>query len=638
MRADDSAAAPSDLNLEIESPMHRRARWTSDRLVDPPEDGPDRRPRLLLLCDFRPQEAATVIDHIEAIRSWSRYDVFVLPIFGDLPVDLDLDAFDGLVIHYNLVMSNPAYLSPLARWRISQFSGLKAAFIQDEYRFVNRSTAVMRMLGIQVLFTCVPQDQVDLVYPQDVLPELRRAVTVLTGYVPEELLSLPLVPYQERTTDVAYRGRRLLPWLGTLGQEKAAIGDRFALDAPRYGLAVDISSKEEERLYGTAWTDFLRHAKAMLGVESGASVFDFDGSIEREVRAALAIQPELPFEELHRRFLTGVDGRIRLNQISPRCFEAAAVGTLMVLYPGDYSGVLEPWRHYVALEKDHSNMDEVVKAIREQETWERITGAAREEVARNPRYSFRAMVETVDNGLDLKATAVHAVSAAEFERVASRSLARMPNARMRAHGLPPAINRLRYLAARAVQVPIPSPIAIPPVSSGPVGRLPRLRAAVRYSRALTYWAIRRSVIPSALLMANRRTLPGDLSEIGRLQAFGAQAVAAGAGSPFAMVLDHDRREVRITVRTELPPGATISPRLPGDLSWASTVSLHLTDPWLLPAGWEGSQPRLLEGLSAVIQARPEVGRRLLTGRARWCDVATVGEGEVRPPRAAGDDA
>ena len=283
-------------------------------------------------------------------------------------------------------------------------------------------------------------------------------------------------------------------------------------------------------------------------------------------------------------------------------------------------------------------MDEVVKAIRDEETWERITRAAREEVALNFRFSFQAMVETVDTGLDLKATAAHAVSAAEFERVASRSLARMPNSRMRAYGLPPAINRVRYLAARAVQVPIPSPIAIPPISTGTAGRLPRLRAAVRYLRALTYWAIRPNVIPSGLLMAYRRTLPGDLSEIGRLQVFGAQAVAAGAGSPFVMLLDRDRREVRVTVRSELPPAATIASDVSGELAWASSVSLHLTDPWLVPAGWEGSQPRTLEGLSALIQARPEVGRRLLIGRARWCDVATIGEGEVRPPQAAGDDA
>ena len=72
-------------------------RWTSDRMMGGVPPDPDHRPRLLLLCDFRPHEAATVIDHIEAIRQWSRYDVLVMPMFGDLPGELDLAAFDGLV-------------------------------------------------------------------------------------------------------------------------------------------------------------------------------------------------------------------------------------------------------------------------------------------------------------------------------------------------------------------------------------------------------------------------------------------------------------------------------------------------------------------------------------------------------------
>ena len=298
--------------------MELGARWTSDRVTDGDSLSPERRPRLLLLCDFRPYEAATVLDHIEAIRAWSRYDVFVMPIFGDLPDELDLDAFDGLVIHYNLVMSIPAYLSPLARWRVSQFRGVKAAFIQDEYRFVNRTVSVMRTLGIHVLFACVPQDQVELVYPHSALPETKRKVTVLTGYVPQQLLSRPVLPYDKRTIDVGYRGRRVPAWLGRLAQEKAVIADRFAADAPAYGLASDISCREEDRLYGQAWIDFVSRSKAMLGVESGASVFDFDGSIEHAVRESIAAHPDTPFEELHRMHLAEVDGRIRLNQIAPR--------------------------------------------------------------------------------------------------------------------------------------------------------------------------------------------------------------------------------------------------------------------------------------------------------------------------------
>ena len=362
-------------------------------------------PRLLIVCDYRPYEATTVIDHIDAIRRWSRSAVYVLPVHGDLPDDLDLEAFDGLLIHYNLVMVSSWHLSPLARWRISRYSGVKAAFIQDEYRFVNDTVSVMRTLGINVLFSCVPPDQVEKVYPQPLLPQLRRTVNVLTGYVPEALLSGGLArTYEARPIDVGYRGRRLPPWLGELAQEKAIIGDRFLADAPAHGLTVDISCNEGDRLYGAAWTDFISRSKAVLGVESGASVFDFDGSIEKCVRDHLAAHPGTGFAELRRRCFADEEGRIRLNQISPRSFEAAALGTLMVLYPGEYSGILEPWRHYVPLEKDHSNMAQVVEAIRDPALWGEITSRARDEVALNPAYSYRALAQAVDAGLELERT------------------------------------------------------------------------------------------------------------------------------------------------------------------------------------------------------------------------------------------
>lgn len=607
--------------------MPRGVRWTSAQ-VDRHEPRSRRRPRLLLVCDYRPYEAATVLDHIEAIRAWSRYEVFVLPFFGDLPDELDLDAFDGLLIHYNVVMSNAAYLSPFARWRISQFRGLKAALVQDEYRFVYRTMSVMRTLGINVLFTNVPQDQVALVYPSEALPAIKRMVTVLTGYVAPSLLSRPVTPYDQRTVDVGYRGRRLPAWLGRLGQEKSMIADRFGADASKYGLSIDLSCREEDRLYGGAWIDFLSRSKAMLGVESGASVFDFDGSIELAVRESIASQPEISFDQLHRMHLAEVEGRIRLNQISPRCFEAAALGTLMVLYPGHYSGVLEPWRHYVPLQKDHSNMDEVARTIRDRHTWERITKQARHEVALNPRYGFRAMVEVVDDGLDLRITADTPVDAAAFDQIASKNFARMPLTELRAFGLPPAINRVRLLSRRAVRVLTPNPLAMSVSAARPETSAHRLRHLIGYARTLTYWAMRPRVLSWALLVRYRGALLRELTELGRLQEFGARAMATGTDSPFAALVSEATRSLCVVLREDSRVSGRPLPGMPTDLSWVTEtgLSLHFTDPWRIPPGIGESPERPLPALSAVLQARPDVGRGLLAGRAPWCQIVVVGEG------------
>lgn len=614
--------------------MEKGALWTSDRVADGNGPGRPRRPRLLVLCDYRPHEAATVIDHIQALRRWSRYDVFVLPMFGDLPDDLDLDAFDGLVIHYNVVMSNSAYLSPLARWRVSRFRGVKAAFIQDEYRFVDLTVSVLRTLGVQVLFTCLPQDQVHLVYPVSALPDLKRTVTVLTGYVPDQLLALPVRPYDERTTDVSYRARRLPAWLGSLAQEKSAIADRFVADAAEYGLAVDISCREEDRLYGDAWIDLIGRSKAMLGVESGASVFDFDGSIEREVREYSAAHPDALFQELHRLFLAPVDGRIRLNQISPRCFEAAALGTLMVLYPGEYSGVLQPWRHYVPLEKDHSNMAEVVQAIRDPDTWERISTQARREVALDSRYSFRAMVQAVDDGLDLTISDRDPIDPGAFERLASGNLARMMTGSPHAGVTRTPVRRVRRVAGRIARGLTPSPVAITATEDLSRQKARSVRLAARYARSLAYWAARPHVLPTTLLVAHRSRLLAELSDLGLVQRYGARARAAGSESPFVLVVDERTREVRITSRTDAATFGTPLPDVPRDFSGASGVHIDPTDPWLVPMGVGGSRARQLPALSAILHARPRVGQRLLAGRTPWCDFVVLQDPARGLPEAA----
>lgn len=350
---------------------------------------------ILLLCDYRDDIAATVRDHIAALEQYSQHRWRRLSMLGDIPARLDLNRFDVVVVHYSLVASDDAFISPAARRRIATSSALKALFIQDEYRHVERSIAAFAALGVDLLFTCVPDAEIEKVYPAARLPKTRK-VSVLTGYVNEELAGRSVPSYEERTIDVGYRSRRVPAWLGDLGQEKWQIGIRFLEDAADHGLVCDIKYREEERLYGEQWIDFVTSCKAMLGVESGASVFDFSGEIQRCVEADQLRDPSVTYTELRQRHFASEEGKVRLNQISPRCFEAAALRTLMVLYPGEYSGILMPWRHYVPLAKDHSNMAEVVSVIRDPERAKQIIDRAYREIACNPAHSFANSVRRFD--------------------------------------------------------------------------------------------------------------------------------------------------------------------------------------------------------------------------------------------------
>ena len=72
----------------------------------------------------------------------------------------------------------------------------------------------------------------------------------------------------------------------------------------------------------------------------------------------------------------------------------------MILYEGNYSGRLQPWRHYVPLKKDHSNMAEVAGVLRDDKRAQAIVDAAFREVALNSENSFAAMTKRVDRTIN----------------------------------------------------------------------------------------------------------------------------------------------------------------------------------------------------------------------------------------------
>jgi hypothetical protein len=342
--------------------------------------------------------ASTVYDHIEAFQKYSTHNIYYLDILEEHISLEEINKFDAVIIHYTLYIFNddrcPAWLRVLLR----NTSAKKIVFIQDEYRRLNDVIANLEYIKADILFTCIPDNEVEKVYPTSQLPNLKKIKT-LTGFVPKNLLGYPRIPYSDRLIDVGYRARKLSAWYGKLTQEKWMIAEKFLNDAPKYNLKIDISAEEKDRIYGEDWIKFLQNSKAVLGTETGASVFDFSGDIQKNVEAYEQNYPDASFEELEEKFFKGLDGNIKLNEISPRCFECAALGTLMILYEGKYSGVLTPWRHYIPLKKDHSNMEEIIECLHDVKKWETITQQAYEEVALNPEYSYQSFIKNFDTHL-----------------------------------------------------------------------------------------------------------------------------------------------------------------------------------------------------------------------------------------------
>lgn len=374
-----------------------------------------RRARVLVLYNSWFLYGKSLEDHVESFALYSNNSVLCADV-AILDENIDLRQFDVIVMHYSLVVIKAYHdLSEHRRNKIINSNALKVLFVQDEIRWVNHLTDAIAELNINVLFSVHRKAVTDVIYKTHpvwnvpILPNLRIERT-LTGFVDERLLDFKVPSYTDRKLDVVYRARMLPYWIGRSGMEKGLMAERFNRSVVGKKLKMDISTAENERIYGDAWLKFMSSSKATLGTEGAAGLTDYDNTLFAAVDAYVKEHPEASFEEVEAAVFPGLDGKVVYKALSPRCFEAAALRTLMIQYDGEYSGALEAHKHYVLLERDHSNINDVIKILRDPKEAGRYIDAAYDDVAASGKYSSRAFLAHFD------AVVAEELAATEAER------------------------------------------------------------------------------------------------------------------------------------------------------------------------------------------------------------------------------
>ena len=352
--------------------------------------------KLLFLADID-HPANVVQDHIKSIVHGSSCDVTVVNTRGMAKPEFDdIEEFDVVLIHYSIYLLAETYISREWQNEIAKFSGLKAVIHEDEYQFVNAFKHKFKELGVKVVFSCLDSPStMQAVYDGNLLSET-YFFSCLPGYVADNFFELEIVPLAEREFDIIYRGRELPSYLGLLGQEKRIIGEQVLSVADDFDLKVNISSAENERIYGEDWPKFLSSGKAMLGVEGGATIFDFEGNLPCIVGEYEKLHPEASFLEIWENCLFEYEGNVSFKTITPKFFEAIANKTALVLYPGEYNGILRPNDHYIVLERDGGNMDEVVRLINDLDYLTNLTERAYSDVLLNDELQSSYYSKQVD--------------------------------------------------------------------------------------------------------------------------------------------------------------------------------------------------------------------------------------------------
>lgn len=368
---------------------------------------------IIVLYDERSTYTSTVKEHLYAFKEFSRHHIFYAPASNLYwPYDTgfteefrkepsknskwDFSAFDVLILHYSIRVSFLDYVAPQVAAAIRNFTGKKVLFLQDEYENVNTARANIDQLGFDAIFTCVPQHALEYVYEASSKRSHIEFKQTLTGYVPHlQDLTQFTKPMSERSVTIAYRGRKLPHHYGLLGYEKFIIGERFREEAARRGVNADVEVDDDKRIYGS-WYEFLGSSRATLGTESGSNVFDFDGSLKAKAQRLAG----RPFLEVYPNHFAPHETDPIMNQISPKFFEAIMLRTALVCFPGNYSGILRKDDHFIQIEKDFSNIDEVLRKLEDIPFLEALTRRAFEDIIAPGDFSYRTFIRDFDDWID----------------------------------------------------------------------------------------------------------------------------------------------------------------------------------------------------------------------------------------------
>lgn len=178
----------------------------------------------------------------------------------------------------------------------------------------------------------------------------------------------PGPPISMRPIDIGYR---MMPGLVSFGHWEREDIAEVVEKAARERYVTDISLEAKDRFGLKDWEFFLQHCKTQLTVASGGNIFELNDKTFLDAFNFVQANPNATREEIETVY-PPVSERIPLRTLSARMIEAAATKTPQIMYPEDVGIDLEPDVDYIALEKDHSNLNDVMDRVNDYEFLELI--------------------------------------------------------------------------------------------------------------------------------------------------------------------------------------------------------------------------------------------------------------------------
>jgi hypothetical protein len=350
---------------------------------------------------YRVPLRTSLADHLFSFRRYGDWETIyvnaAVPGSGYLLRQLRPDA----ILFHTLLMDarfNPSLMARI-EGRLRPLADLdvpKALLPQDEHYNSQYLCHFIERMGIDHVFSVSPPSEWGKLYGS--LSPAPQIVEVLTGYIDPR--SVRHVSKIARTTsrirDIGYRVWRAEASLGRQGQLKVEVASQVLSRSNAHDLTVDVKTGSwGESLVGDRWWRFLLESRFVIGAEGGSSINDRDGTLRDEVRRYVAVHPTASFEEIESACFPSRDGELSFKMLSPRHLEACITRSGQALVEGGYNGVLIPGLHYLPIQPDFSNLDEVMESMKDETARIAMVDRAYRDIVESGRYEYGALVSTV---------------------------------------------------------------------------------------------------------------------------------------------------------------------------------------------------------------------------------------------------
>lgn len=367
---------------------------------------PDAALRTLVLYADYTSRLSYFDDWLDAFHGCSEFDVTavnICPRSARAQVRGCLRDAELIVLLHSTNGDTTEYLEPYLGM-LQDRRGVLLSFVGNEVNLpgapLSAKRELFRRIEPEFIATQLPLEAGQYLYSDQV----RTAViTVPHALNPEQFRVTKAL--RDRGIDVGVRSVRYLPHLGD--NDRNRLYDYFLAHGSRLGLAVDIST---QRLTRTNWATYLNECRATVSTEAGSWYLERDDRTVEAIRAWTAhhqrggitirndsrlqrlghrlpwalrvalkrllshgpvrheasVSADLGYEEVFARFFKHyAKPNFYGKCISSRHFDAIGTETCQIMFPGRFNDILRADEHYLALNPDFSNIDDVLRRFRD---------------------------------------------------------------------------------------------------------------------------------------------------------------------------------------------------------------------------------------------------------------------------------